>query len=294
MTIYLIAIDRLPALSLGCYGCWQHATPNLDAQATRSLVCDNFIVWAESDCLAVDQSVHHFEITAEHAAERSGGADSLLDEIAEAGFDHFELLNEFLLDPAGLDKWNPAIPLALRLSLHECLVEGTDRAFGELREELQGQLREGDVVVVYGRTGELSIDRSLSSGAQSLVHPETQHLPLMIEFVGAQEVHGRLHEPLGVNDFHDLLKSMSEDSNAMAQWKQRVEEREQLILLQDGIYMIRTTEWLCIAGDNEEFQPQLFHLPEDPWGLLNVAPQYPHVVQELCVDLATDDGPGSL
>ncbi|MEZ5939919.1 MAG: hypothetical protein R3C18_00920 [Planctomycetaceae bacterium] len=295
MTIYLIAIDRLPALSLGCYGCWQHATPNLDAQATRSLACDNFIVWAESVHLAAGSEVHQFEITAEHAAEFSGDSDdSWVEEVAEAGLDPVELLNEFLLNPAGLDAWDPASPLALRLSLHEYLVEGIDRAFGELRDELQDQLRPGDVVVVYGRTGELSVDRSLSSGEQRLVHPETQHLPLMIELVGTQESHGRLHEPLGVGDLQDLLNSMSEDSNALAQWKQRVGERQQLILKQDGICMIRTTEWLCVVGDDEEFEPQLFHLPEDPWGLLNVAPQYPHIVLELCVCLAADDGPASL
>ncbi|MCA8990626.1 MAG: hypothetical protein KDA88_01540 [Planctomycetaceae bacterium] len=278
----IIILERLPALSLGCYGNWQNVTPNLDAQASRSLVCDHFIAtdtcypivcdFLISEFISIKQ-VEKYVATEDWIVGATPWLDESIDDIEKP----LDLVRKFAAYPERINDFE--IPLALRFAIHGAIVHCMDRLFGDAREDV----REGydlaydgavDTVVVYSCTGEPLIKRS---GEHRFFCPETQHLPLMIERIGVSDSSERLNSPFGVNDFRELLRDVA----SLDRWKQQMEARGKFVAQLENGQMIRTTEWLCIVGDDEEFQPQLFHLPEDPWGLLNVAPQYPHVVQEL-------------
>lgn len=283
MSLYMIVLDRVPASSLGCYGSWQQATPALDAQAARSLVCDGYFDFEQTPLqLAESDATHIFSFPPEELLDEVTeedwliGAGSWLGEAQADVADVPDLLEAFLLEPLVLDE----VDLTLRLALHATTVRALDRLAGELREELQPHLRSDDMIIVLGRRGEPAIEREAGLEVQPQVRPELQHLPLMMEMCDPAFRPERLQTALGRADVQQLLQVASRGLRELHEWRHGVATRRLTIHSGESHHILRTAEWLCVLPHDHDALPALYHQPEDPWALLNVARQYPHVVDD--------------
>lgn len=285
MTVFIIQLDRIPASSLGCYGSWQHATPALDALAARSLVFERLFDFSEEfaeilpSCNEVlftflpDELLD--EITAEDWEQASHAW--LGDAGHEMSEDVPDLLDAFFLQPDLMSD----IDLMLRLALHATSLRALDRLVGELLDDIHQQAQADDVILVVGRRGEPLIEREAGLEEQPFVRPEIHHLPLLIEWIGHPRP-GRISSPLVIDDVQRLREALRSGVSGLGDWTHAVRSRPRISEASPARSIIQTHEWLCVLPRDEDHPPALYHLPEDQWALLNVAPQYPHVVEELC------------
>ncbi len=284
MSVYVIALDRVPASSLGCYGSWQHATPQLDAQAARSLVCDGYYdFWPTSLEVVESAELHLLMFTPEDILDEVteedwlAGAAAWLGAAQEQVEDVPDLMEAFLLQPGVLAD----VDLTLRLALHATALRVLDRLFGELRDELQPHLQPGDAVIVVGRQGEPLVEREAGLEEQPQVCPELQHQPLLIECVTASFRPERLGDPVGRQDLENLLTALIANCDSLFTWQQHVAQRAVAIHATATHRVLRSRQWLCVLPHDDDLMPALYHQPEDQWALMNVAAQYPHVVDAL-------------
>ena len=286
MTAFIIQIDRIPASSLGCYGSWQHATPALDALAARSLVFERLFDFSETvaeiepaerdvlftflpDELLDEITAEDWEI-ASHAWLGEAGREMSEDipDFLEAFFHQPEMLQDF--------------DLMLRLALHATSLRALDRLVGELLEDIRQRAQSDDVIMLIGRRGEPLVEREAGLEEQPFVRPEIHHLPLFIDRIGTVQPR-RISNPLTIADVQQLLAALSNSSNGLNDWLSDVCSRAMTSESSSARSIVQTDEWLCVLPCDEDQPPALYHLPEDQWALLNVAQQYPHVIENFRV-----------
>lgn len=300
MLRFLIALERLPASSLGCYGSWQFSTPFVDELAAHSLLVECLLDVAEAPlklaweawqqsvaCSASPPEFIHFdpaellqEVVAEDWQAEAATWLSAADAAAIEFEDTLDLLEAFLWDAES----SASLPLSLRLALHGVLIRSQDRLALNLRAELTPELQTGDQLLWLGLSGEPLVEREAAEVLQPAIRPELQHLPLLIETIG-QDRGQRLSAPISPDDVSHLVQQLLA-GGSLRDWQQAVSSRPQLVLQNSELSVVQTRDWCLVqpVGHSvgaSEHPCGLYRLPEDPWCLLNVATQYPQIVEQL-------------
>ncbi len=290
--IVAFLIDRLPATSLGCYGSWQNPTPHFDALASRSLVCSNFFhfdssqqVLPASDCEVtratpenVSHSVDEELLTAAWATWVGIQPEGMeLDALAD-------LWHLYTSRPQSLAEH----PVPERLALHAAWVRAADQWIGKQLAQIEPTLHPGDLLLVSASRGETLAVRDLGVDVERPLQPATQHLPLIMATPGLSPRPQRLLAPVGPEDLHTLIHRILATPDptdvVLDDWRRELETRQSLRAACESHRVRMNLEWTCFHSPEEHETATsgdaLFHRPEDPWGLMNVANQYPHIVEQ--------------
>ncbi|HWL08072.1 MAG TPA: hypothetical protein VNQ76_06705 [Planctomicrobium sp.] len=295
MSVHLLAIDSLPACSLGCYGEHRIPTPHFDKLASQSVVCHLYLknadLLASLPPLSSTLQTSHWQEPLLETATLFAAAEYWLNEEEMA-----LIFSDEEEDDDDDDDRTPAGSrerLADRLRAEQVqLVEASAIAIAHdtaLGEWLSGMpFQEGDVLVIVGTTGDLRrLPEQRPEWQASLSEPMI-HLPLLIQVIGRNH-HHRVHELVETADLVRLISQLTEQgSKAIDQWSCDLQTQE-IYWKTSTLSAIRTWDWLLIkyhdANDNEEERdgPQvvLFRKPEDHWEMLDVATQHPDLVESL-------------
>ena len=290
--IVAFLIDRLPATSLGCYGSWQNPTPHVDAFASRSLACSNFYRFDNSQPVI---PASHCEVIHVTPDDVSHSVDEEL--LTAAWATWVGIRPEGMELDALADLWQlytsqprtlTEHPVPERLAIHAAWVRAADQWIGEQLALIEPTLQPGDLLLVTASAGEALAFRELGVDLQHPLQPATQHLPLIIATPGLSQRPQRLLAPGGPEDLHALIHRLLDGPDpsdvVLDDWRRELETRQSLHANCETHSVHMTAAWACLHPLDENGissdSDVLFHRPEDPWGLMNVANQYPHIVEQ--------------
>ena len=281
--IYVLTIDGLPACSLGCYGEQRYSTPNFDRIAAQSWVCNFYYANAELPAFRErpDVSVLHWKIPQLEWQTVRTAAENWLDE------ESFESI--FEEDETGSADEVIATMRAVLSPVQVGLIEATavalshDHALGQWLEGMS--FTEQDLLVIVGRTGNLSRQADTRPDWLAAVSESMVHLPLIIYQPEIGE-HTRIDELLQTDDLTDLITLASEARvDVVSQWAERVTPK-MIRWETPEVIAVRNQDWLIVESregtseSDEQERVMLFRKPEDLWDVLDLAQQFPALIED--------------
>lgn len=273
----VLAFERLPAGSLGCYGSFAVATPSFDLLAAQGLTFDNTYVDEHGLNWPLDDShTLHLNCTDEQSID--GSARDFRQRLRQQ-----ERIVWCRVDSrTDRDAWSSD-----PLSAHFEYVARADQLVQRLLEIIVAADDSRDIVVTANKGDPAAIRRERPAWVQSLCE-EVTHIPLAIALHDGPV--GRCPELAGPVQLAELLQclAMSGDAEAtVTEWRERLANNDTIKLGSTQASAVRTPDWFSIRPVNSSENPsasssvQLFHQPADRWLLLDQARQYPEVVDRL-------------
>lgn len=246
MSCLSLVFDQLPTSCLSCYG--SHlVTPRID---TLAAVSDIFTM-----CYA-DASTEPWTSTIK--AQKT------------ISISEYEQINDF---------WRnftfDSTSLVIRFKFPTSSLQA-DHLVGGLLEIFPLNSPNRPAIVFTSLQGEPGND-----GWAGAVGEQAAHVPLMVSLPGQQECRRR-DELLTTTALPQLLTSLSSSEETYRMWRDEL-HNSQVTYGTDHWRAVRTHGWLLIQSKNspdDEFSEKLFRKPDDLWEILDVANQYPSIVED--------------
>jgi hypothetical protein len=186
-----------------------------------------------------------------------------------------------------LDHFHRASALAILPEWKQDLVLATaevmeyDAALGGILEAIALPMSTNDLLVVTSSSGDL---RRGTPGHPDWLKPLSEpvvHLPLLLRTL--DDSIGRTSSLIGSNDLVELIASWLQGRCSLEEMLPGP-ERSEICYACASAQARRSPDWLLIqqiAGENpEDSAVRLFRKPEDVWEVLDVASQYPDLIEE--------------
>jgi len=252
MKLLVILFDELSASSLGCYGS-RERTPRIDSLAA---VGDLFTM-----CFADGSSPDPAMLVQSSSSVSVNRADDL---------DHSDFIEKICEDNAET--------FFIRVSA-QLAQEHVDQVVGKLLDLMTKDLSTLPTILFTARKG--SIGGSEKVANQSPVGESAAHVPMIVAWPG--QTHSRRRDDLITTaDFKGFIHTLSSSIEEYSAWRDSF-NRQQIEYRSGDAVATRTRDWLLIQknveGDDVESSIQLYRKPEDIWEILDVANQYPQVVE---------------
>ncbi|WP_437193611.1 hypothetical protein [Planctomicrobium sp. SH527] len=288
MAIHFICIAGLPAVSLGCYGEVRIPTPNFDALADISIVCNSFFSAPGHSTRVIEQSdvqkkIYQWQPATLDVATLFKAAGCWLNETETSAIFTPEADDDTSVSGV-LRRLNEVCPgERAQLVQATATILGFDSALGEFVDGLE--FEDDDLLIVLGTSGD---SRRLPQNRPDWLAEASCtsiHLPLLIcsPIAGT---HYHIENRIGVEDLAVLIESLSEEGiSGIEMWQDDLDE-EPIVVQTESSLATRSEAWLIverIAGRDElntEANVALFKKPEDLWEMQDVASQYPDLIDD--------------
>ncbi len=252
MKLLVILFDELSASSLGCYGGRQQ-TPRIDSLAA---VSDVFTM-----CFAEESAPDPAMLVQSSSSVAVDHVDHL---------DHPEIIEEIRDDNAET--------LFVRVSA-QVPREYVDQVIGKLFDLMANDLCIRPTILLTARKGFVEDSEKIAS--QSPVGEAAAHTPLIVAWPG--QTHSRRRDDfITTTDLRGFIHTLYSSTEEYSAWRDSL-DRQQIEYRSDTAIATRTRDWLLIQtndkGDLAEKSIQLYRKPEDIWEILDVADQYPQIVE---------------
>ncbi|SFH87938.1 alkaline phosphatase family protein [Planctomicrobium piriforme] len=293
MPIVFIQTSELSACALGCYGEQRTATPSFDALAAQSLVCNHFYAtaWEIGQSSADQVIVINLGIPELDRESLQTAAESWLGEVAdqcpglEGSPPHPQPLSPEYRGEGSSEEQQfvEQLPVEFRhLIVAAARAIALDDALASTLDEIELD-PDSDVVIVAGVSGDAGRVPDERPDWLAAVSEPVVHLPLLIHIVG-QEQHVRIDELVGVDDLQRLIEMLKNEGPAAVEaWRDSLVHNE-LRLDSPLSKAVRTQKWLLVEKKNDPDEAsamrevRLFRKPEDVWEMLDVASQFPELI----------------
>jgi hypothetical protein len=275
--LVIIEFDRLPASSLGCYGSFTVPTSNWDLLAAQGVVFDHcYLVPEATD----SERMIPLRLSSEQELVSSFKQLRRRLKTAEAGPVWCAVDSE-------VGSVENAASAGSLLDVHfETVIQG-DLLLGNIAEIL-ADIDPGIGLVVTARGGDARALRTRHPDWLASICEERVHVPLLVVLDGipASRSPRLLDRSLRQRFLDEVFSISSEELNTvLTSWRSPGAE-DYLLLKSELAEAIRTNDWYLVrelppAGAGTEPELRLFAKPEDRWEQLDVAAQYPAVVDSL-------------
>jgi hypothetical protein len=337
MQVLIVNFERLPACALGCYGELNYQTPNFDALAQSSLVCDQYFSSSESptltqqlqdfSCRTILLPVPSAEVDS-HAAARRPGLDIAQEAVPEFLTRHLQDIDSadvvcieipviepdraallaaanawlqtdlqdfyaLLGESESPDRFHKAGALALLPESQQGLVLATaealecDALLAQVLNVLDNCCLAECLLIVTSANGDLRRGPPGQPDWIRALSDPAVHLPLLVQCVE----HPARRTPALLTQA-DLIALIANWRNGGRSLEELFPRREQPAIRYscETAHAWRSRDWLLIQQSiiegSDSPEVRLFRKPEDVWETLDVAAQYPDLVEEFQKRLA--------
>ncbi len=252
MKLLVILFEELSASALGCYG-GRRQTPRIDSLAAAG---DVFTM-----CFAEESSPDPATLVQSSSSVSVNHIDDL---------DHPDFSSNFLNDNAETF----FIRVGAQLS-----GEHVDQVVGKLLDLITNDRSILPTILFTARRGLIQDSEKVAS--RSPVGESAAHIPLIVASP-EQTQSRRRNELITTTNLRELVPALYSSFEEYSAWRDSL-HRQQIEYRSDNAVATRTRDWLLIQtdaeGDDAENCIQLYRKPEDIWEVLEVADQYPQVVE---------------
>lgn len=252
MKLLVILFDELSTSSLGCYGS-RERTPCIDSLAA---VGDLFTM-----CFAAGSAPDPAMLVQSSSSISVNHADDL---------DHPDFIEKIRDDNAET--------FFIRVNA-QLAKEHVDQVVGKLLDHLKQELSTLPAVLLTAQEG--VVEESEVIANRSPVGESAVHVPLIVAWPG-QTLSRRRDDLITTADFKGFIHILKSSIEEYSAWRDSL-DRQQIEYRSGDAVATRTRDWLLIQTNDEsdlaESSIQLFRKPEDIWEVLDVADQYPQVVE---------------